>query len=479
MNKKPNILFFMTDQQHADSLSFMNHPTVKTPNLDKLVERGAYANNMFSCSAICTPSRTSFHTGMYVRSHGLFFNNAPMSQPFPSLPEELKRAGYRTGITGKSHLPKQIERHYDVCNDMHQYQTELAEKGYNYKEYDDLTTKEFQAKCSEIPEALQNEIWTADRSIEFIQDSSHSEDPFFLWCSFDRPHCPHTPPASFDNLYNPDEIPLDWEGYKAFENSLMQNRPMIEDFWKIGSVRHKPELFQKAVCRYFALITLIDREIGRILEALETSGELDNTIIIFTSDHGDFAGHYGQLGKNLPAYDDLIRIPFIYVDPARKSDAGRCLERLMQSVDLFPTLLERLGLEIPPTVQGQSFEPLLNGEPVEHREFIFTETSMVKTIRSKQWKLNFFVNHPEQGQLFKMSPEINEITNYWNEPQYDHIRERLIRELTAWIIRCEQPSSMDAKWEHYTDTRWYQFLREQPMSRVGLEDFREWIDARN
>ena len=290
---------------------------VKTPHLDRLAERGVWFNRMFSCTAICSPSRSSFHTGMYLRGHGAFANNAPMYQPYASLPGELRRAGYTTAMTGKSHLPKSIEAEYDEVRDMHAYHAELQEKGFCYKEFDDLTTKNFQACCSKIPEDLQNEVWTANESIRFLRGREGQENPFFLWCSFDRPHCPHTPPESFDSLYDPEEVPLDWEGYAAFEASLMQNRPMIEDFWKLGSVRHNPDIFRKAVCRYLALITLIDREIGRVLDALEKCGEADNTVIVFTSDHGDFAGHFGQLGKNLPGYDDLLRIPFIYYDPLR------------------------------------------------------------------------------------------------------------------------------------------------------------------
>lgn len=477
MTNQPNILFFITDQFNADCLGFLGHPFIKTPNLDRLAAQGVYANRMFTCSAVCGPSRTSFATGMYLRGHGVFGNNGPINHPYPSLPEVLKSAGYVTALAGKSHFPLQLENHFQHKWDMHLYRQKLQEKGLNYKEYDDRTTKEFQALKSSIPEDLQNEVWTANHAVDFIESRVGKSDPFFLWCSFDRPHCPHTPPASFDDLYDIDSIPVDWGEYQNFEESLLQNRPMIEDFWKIGSVRHDVSIFKKAVCRYLALITLIDREIGRILDKLEASGLAQNTIIVFTSDHGDFAGKYGQLGKNLPAYDPLLRIPFIYFDPTRTADAGRGVERLLQSVDVMPTLLERLGIPIPPTVQGKTFLQVIDGHPKGGRDFVFAETSMEKTIRSKDWKLTFFVRHPNRGQLFRMGATPDEVNNLWNDPNYAHIREELLRELCAWMVACEQPSSAGFQWEEYISTPWYDFLAKQPRHSCGETDYREFRKA--
>ena len=412
---------------------------------------------------------------MYLRGHGAFGNSSPVYHPYPSLPSVLRNNGYTTALAGKSHFPEPIEGHFQTKWDMDLYQKEIEKEGYSYFEGDILTRKEFFAMESAIPEDLQNEVWTADHAINFLKSREDAKDPFFLWCSFDRPHPPYTPPETYDRLYEPEDIPLDWSGYQAFEDSLLQNRPMIEDFWNLGSVRHDPSIFQKAVCRYLGLITFIDAQIGRILDQLEASGLAEETIIIFTSDHGDFAGQYGQLGKNLPAYDPLLRIPFIYFDAARPADGGRCLERLMQSVDVFPTLLDRLGIETPPTVQGESFLPILDGSPAAERRFIFAETSMEKTIRSKDWKLTFFTRHPERGQLFRMGSTPNEIDNLWDDPSVRHVKEELLRELCAWMARCEQPSSANFRWETYVETHWYRFLREQPENKCGSKDYRDYL----
>ena len=327
---------------------------------------------------------------------------------------------------------------------------------------DEALCKNFLSARSTLAEQDQCEVWTADHAIRFLSAPKAAEKPFFMWCSFLRPHSPHFPPARFDDLYDPEEIPVDWEDYERFEASRTQNRPMVEDFWKIGAVRHDPRIFQKAVCRYLGLITFIDEQIGRILTALETNDRAKDTLVIFTSDHGDWAGNYGQLGKNLPGYDHLLRIPFIYYDPQRPGDAGRAVGGLYSSVDFMPALLQRLNIPIPPTVQGESFLPALDGRPGSGRTHIYAETSMEKTIRSADWKLTFFLRHPERGQLFRMGAQPDETTNLWDDPGSAHIKQRLLLELLAWITRCEQPGSMDSSWEEYIDTPWYAWLAEQP-----------------
>jgi arylsulfatase A-like enzyme len=457
-----NILFLMTDQQHADALGFRGHPLVQTPNLDALAAKGVHFERMFTCTAICGPSRTSFFTGAYPRTHEHFMNSGDLRRDMPSLLTALKAGGYQTFQCGKDHLPPAISRHFDERHAHSEYEADLKARGIADTPLDETLCKNFLSARSQLPEEEQCEVWTANHAIRFLASPRATERPFFMWCSFLRPHAPHMPPARFDDLYDPEDIPVDWEDYERFENSRMQNRPMVEDFWKIGAVRHDPRIFQKAVCRYLALITFIDEQIGRVLAALEAHGHANNTLVVFTSDHGDWAGNYGQLGKNLPGYDHLLRIPLIYHDPQRPGDSGRSVGGLYQSIDLMPTLLQRLNLPVPPTVQGESFLPALDGRPGSGRPFIFAETSMEKTIRSPDWKLTFFLRHPERGQLFRMGSQPDETTNHWDDPSCALIKQRLLLELLAWMARCEQPGSMDASWEEYVDTPWYAWLARQP-----------------
>ena len=458
--ERPNILFLFDDQHNAGCLGYAGHPLVQTPNLDELARRGAAFNNMFACSGICCPSRTSFFTGTYVRTHGHAQNEGDLAKPLPSILTELGKAGYTRIQTGKNHLPHAVSKEFDVMWTANTHSKELHAKGLTHRP-EAPWHQHFHSACWPHAEEDHRGVWTAQKTIDFLDSEEAKENPFFVWTSFAPPHSPHTPPASLDELYRPEDIPVDWDEYYRFERSKLQNRPMMEDFWKVGSVRHDITIFQKAVCRYLALITLVDREIGRVLESLRANGLADDTIVVFTADHGDFAGQYGQLGKNLPAYDDILRIPFIYCDPYTPH-YGRVIEGMFQNVDLFPTLVDRLGLELPPTCQGMSFLPALEGRPNRHRQEIFAETSMEKTIRTRDWKLTFFVRHPNKGQLFQMTPEVNEIDNYWDDPQYRHVRTELMVRLMAWMAASEQPNNMCDSWEEYVDTPWYSWLAKQP-----------------
>ena len=456
-----NVLFLFDDQHNADCLSMMGHPVVKTPNLDRLGSNGVHFNNMYCCGAICGPSRTSFFTGTYLRTHGHYSNSGDLRRNIPDLLNVLKDNGYDTYQAGKNHLPTSIADHFDEMHTMATYHRYLESKGLKQDSFTELEKKNFMAKASVLPEEEQDETWTADRAIEFIGSRKKQKNPFFMWVSFQRPHAPHTPPPNFDDLYNPEDIPVDWEAYEAFENSRLQNRPMVEDFWKVGSVRHDPEIFQKAICRYLALITLIDKNIGRILDALKKNGLDQETLVVFSSDHGDWAGKYGQLGKNLPAYDPLLRIPFIWYDPKRPGDGGRCVNGLCSNVDFMPSILDRLGIAVPETVQGESLLPHLNGFPLPQREAVFAETGMEKTIRTREWKLTYFVRHPERGQLFKMGSCPDEISNHWDDPDYAHTRQDLLLRLMEWMVRAEQPHNSCRDWEAAIDTRWYKWIHQQ------------------
>jgi len=457
-----NVLVFIDDQHRADLLGFGGHPLVKTPHLDALASRGVYFNRMYTCSAVCGPSRNSFMTGVYPRTHEAHHNNVEFRRELRSLPGELRQAGYTTTLFGKSHITSHLQRQFDQHIEDHDYGDHLDECGLAEHQSTPLEHKNFYSFESQLPDNEHQEVWCANRTIDFLRSQQAKSNPFFTWCSFERPHSPHCPPKRFVDLYNPDDIEVDWEGYRRFEASRLMNRAMIEDFWKIGSVRHDPSIFQKAICRYLGLISMIDEQVGRVLEVLAQEGLADETIVVFTADHGDFAGRWGNLGKNVPGYEDLLRIPFVYYDPNRLGDGGRCVEGLYQNVDLFPSLMQRLGLETPPTVQGESFIGALDGYPGSTRHYIYAETPSVKIVRSMDWKLIFYAAHPDRGQLFRMGADPDETTNLWDELAYAHIKMRIFQELAAWMVRCEQPTGISDLSGEYVRSRWHDWLRTQP-----------------
>ena len=178
-----NVLFFMTDQQHANCLSFLGHPMVKTPNLDKLAARGAYFRHMYTCTAICLPSRTSFHTGTYMRTHGQYSNAGDLKLAMPSLVSVLRDNGYATAQSGKLHLPGSLAAHYDRTWTLDTYGRDLAGAGLEQDQdhVDDQTKKEFYSFRSMLPESWSGETWTSQRAIEFIQSPEARRRPWFFW----------------------------------------------------------------------------------------------------------------------------------------------------------------------------------------------------------------------------------------------------------------------------------------------------------
>ncbi|MCF7854244.1 MAG: sulfatase-like hydrolase/transferase [Candidatus Pacebacteria bacterium] len=456
-----NVLFLFDDQHNADCLGFAGHPIVQTPNLDSLAARGVSFDNVYACSAICGPSRTSFFTGTYMRTHERYYNSGDLRRNLPNVIRILKDHGYDTFQTGKNHLPPAIADDFDEMYTLATYNRHLKAKGLKNDAFTAEETRLFMSKASMLAEEDHDEAWCADRAIDFLQSRADQSNPFFMWVSFHRPHAPHTPPPAFDDLYQPEDVPIDWETYEAFENSRLQSRPGVEDLWKAGAVRDNPELFQKAVCRYLALVTFIDKQVGRILKTLQETGLDEETLVVFSSDHGDWAGRYGQIGKNLPAYDPLLRIPFVWYDPARPENAGKRVHDLGSNVDFMPTLLSRLGISIPPTVQGKNLLPLVDQKVAVQRDAVFAETAMEKTIRTHDWKLTYFVRHPERGQLFRMGEAPDEISNLWDSPELAPVKHELLLRLMAWMVSCEQPANSCNDWEEYIDTRWYSWLHRQ------------------
>ncbi len=467
-NKKPNILFIMDDQHNARCLSCEGHPDVKTPNLDRLAEGGVRFTRAFAQSAICTPSRVSFFTGQYLSTHGVFGNSGWLPPETLSLAYYLKeRAGYQTGAVGKLHLPRWETDGLDykrVCDsadvnpgEKTDYQLYLEKHGLGRYYRDFKNHEHFMAYISPIPEKHCLERWTADRAIEFIENRD-PEKPFFLWLSFERPHSPHSPPPEKIGLYNPEKIKLPEKRSDYFYGKVYRSRPGVENIWHID--HSGEETFRKALSYYYTLITLIDENIGRVIEKLEKEDLLDETIIIFTSDHGDFAGEHGAIGKNMPTYDCLYRIPFIWFWKGRFL-AGKVDNRLVESVDLFPTLCELIGIPIPPQVQGESLAGALTtpaGGPF--REAVFFETPFVKTVRTERYKLSFYFKERMDGELYDLIKDPEERNNLFHNPEMAKVREDLLQRLLSWQIKIQQPRVIMLGWEDYPDWRWIRYLLE-------------------
>ncbi|MCA1808208.1 MAG: sulfatase-like hydrolase/transferase [Lentisphaerae bacterium] len=451
MSKKPNVLFVMVDQWNAECFSGLSHPDVKTPNIDRLIEGGACFRNCFAANPICQPSRVSFMTGQYIHTHGVETNHHPsrpksVNHPLPLLLKE--QGGYRTGAFGKLHLgafeaDAGFDRVEHVCDNPFgepEYYVWLRGKGLldSYLGVERASPQEVKHKfcygTSPLKAADTNEVWTADRTISFINES---DDPFFAWCTFERPHAPHMPPADAPVKYDPAKLTIPPYDPKYFESKAGHARAGCENLWKAW-VLGEDEL-RRGLAGYYGLMSLIDQQVGRIIAALEKSGKLDDTIIIFTADHGDFAGTQGMLGKNTSTYDAIIRSPYIWY---WKNRFDRAMPfDLCETIDLYPTLCEVLGLETPSSVQGASHRAALNDVPYfRGKDYVFSERILSKTVRSRTHKLTIGTDGAKHtGELYDLVADPDECHNLYNRPELARIQVELLEEMVAWYIRTAQP----------------------------------------
>lgn len=465
MKKKPNILFIMTDQHRFECLGCHGDPVVKTPNIDRLSADGVDFQRCYSQSAICMPSRVSAFTGQYLHTHGIQQNSGHAQLTgLTTLPNVLKQHGYQTATVGKTHGgpsgPLGFE-YVRICggesvgevNSYHAYLEEhgLAEKGK------DQAFKAYDAFESAIPYEHTLEAWTANESLKFL-DQRDPEKPFMLWMSFERPHAPTCVPPDNPFPYDPAAIELPPHD-ERFYTKPDTRRPGCENAWNVFNTGEKK--MRQALANYYSLISMIDDQVGRVIRRLEESGEMENTLIIFTADHGEFAGEYGQFGKNTATFDVLYRIPFIWY---WKGKTGRDrIYELVELIDFMPTILELTGIEIPRTVQGASLanavlgSPLRCGIPWDGKDAVFFETPFIKTVRTKTHKLS--IGHKgarrSWGQLYDVVNDPRETDNLYGRPEYQWIQQKLEQRLLEWFIETQQPQVHGCGWnETFADWRW-------------------------
>ena len=461
MSTRPNILMIMTDQHHAGCVGYRSHPDVRTPHLDSLAASGVRFDECFAQNGVCTPSRASYLTGQYGHTHGVYGNDMMM---FPegllSLPAYLRTFGYQTAIIGKKHLPGWREHGFEfqrLCytadaptRDLDYYQY-LRQHGSHHL-YDDLGDLErFTLPTGQtVPVEHSLERWTGRETIDYLRRRAGSR-PFFLMCSFERPHPPLTVPAGCSHIYDPDAITLPPNRQEITDRSPFQFRRNVELKW-CASV-HGEAVLREALCAYYAIISLIDEQIGDILHCLDESGMREDTMVVFCADHGDFAGEYGKMAKGWN-YDAIHRVPFVWSWPGRW-EAGTVKTGLVETVDFVPTLCEELQIGIPASVQGQSLLPLLRSEADSTREAVFYEYLGIKSVRTKTHRLSFgFDGVGEKGELVDYTRGTHEYENLFEDPEHSAVRESLARRLLDWWIATEQPATFSTGEIDLPPSRW-------------------------
>lgn len=468
MPRRPNVLFLMTDQHNAKCISCEGHPNVRTPHLDRIAARGVRFSRAYCNNPICGPSRASFATGQYCHTHRLVGNNnLELDERNPdTLAACFRRHGYQAALVGKAHMVKAWDqegyehiRYCDLCDAdrtdprKHHYFKYLIDHGLadQYEDGDlpaDHPANTKWCAVAGLPYEHGIEHWTGEESLRFLEHRDRSR-PFLLHMAFQRPHPHWTPAAEYADLYNSDEIVLGADADDWFRNHW-EGRP--EHI--IRAVRDKMngltrDDVKRALAHHFALITCIDMEIGRVLDRLESDDELDNTIIVYTADHGDFAGDHGLVLKNVGIYESIHRIPFILAWPGGPQNEVR--DAMIESVDLFPTLCELARVPAPGAMDGRSILPELRGA-AGGRDHAICEWDFlrpqrfVNAIRTRRYRLVYY-SHELGGELYDHDVDPDEMHNLYEDPAHASARLELLEQLFDEVNRYQRKSDFDTDLE--------------------------------
>ncbi|MDZ4857566.1 MAG: sulfatase-like hydrolase/transferase [Candidatus Hydrogenedentes bacterium] len=429
--RQPNVLFVMTDQQRADAIHGMGNSVIYTPNMDRLVQRGAAFSRGYSTCPVCVPARYTIRTGCEPHTTGIYHNGAPdlvAGQPEGMeercgdfLARTMSRLGYRTFGIGKFHT---TQRNEDVGFDTHLHSEEMygsqedrARDAYasyianehprfNYIEdfMGERSAHYYVPQTSLLPPELTCESWAADRAVELI--SKQDSRPYFGFVSFVGPHPPIAPPIPFNRMYNPDKMPNPVRGDAAVDAMDEQITWMNHAVWAEDI---NDSLARKIRARYYGMVSHIDQCLGRILDAVEARDDADNTVIVFYSDHGDHLGDHGGWQKE-SFFDVACRVPYLVSWPAAIAPNQR-RDEIVCLTDLFGIATTAAGTQ--DLRQGKDVLGLLarTAQPREHLIGLYgiPGTPRVKVmVREKDWKYIYLANGARE-QLFNLTEDPMEL----------------------------------------------------------------------
>jgi arylsulfatase A-like enzyme len=275
------------------------------------------------------------------------------------------------------------------------------------------------------------------------------DQPFFMFVGFPNPHNPFEPPEPYASMYDPDEIPLP----ETFHSDLSGKPPHQLTYKREGRSNigaNYEELdasrLRRVIAHYYGSVSLVDAQVGKIVAALEECQLLDNTLVVFMSDHGELLGHHGMLLKSTDKYpmlfDKSLHVPLIFRLPGTRT--GRVIQDSVELIDVAPTIMDDLGFQIPPEMQSYSLLPAMQGGTVTQREFVFAESGAVKMLRGERYKLVYYPGQ-SYGELYDLSNDPLEMNNLYENPSYQQIRATMIQSLLDRLIYTEAPLHGESK----------------------------------
>ncbi|NVM00899.1 MAG: sulfatase-like hydrolase/transferase [Candidatus Helarchaeota archaeon] len=500
ISEKLNVLFIITDQQRADHLGCAGNPVLKTPNLDALAKDGVRFTRFYCSNPMCMPNRATLFTGLYPSLHGVRCNGINLNTGIPTFTQTLHNAGYHTASMGKIHLSwsapgySRKNKSPECSNDwLYKPKSKRPKIPIPYYGLDEvelviahgdavsghyLDWLEEKTKGTGIVEALKarslrafekiyydtpltkdlyQTTYVTERTIAFLKrfsEDKYGDKPFFMHCSYPDPHHPVCPPAPYRDMYKPEKINLP----PAFNESL-------EDHEMLGPALKNPvisrlvlrksteEEIRKFLAYSYGSISMIDHGVGQILASLKSLGLENNTMVIFTSDHGDLGGDYKLLLKGPAHYQGILNIPLIWKLPG-VTKKGTVTDSLASTIDISTTILSLLNIDkklYPPEMQGHDLTPILKDPEAKVRDHVIIEEDeelpmmkkgrdtniRLRTLITETHRITISQGYEDFGEIIDLINDPNEVNNLWYDDNSKELRFKLLNKLTQELLNLQ------------------------------------------
>lgn len=479
-DRQPNVLVVMTDQQKATSLGLYGNPDVRTPALEQLARRGTLYRHAFSAHPLCVPSRASFFTGRWPHSTGVRTNEIPLPEREIDWATLLLERGYVGGLFGKNHVFRadQLDRFAAVWEAGHGGPVErggtlvratpLGPDGMPHGWAKGQQGRKYSFGVVDRPADECTTALVADQAIKFLRERARpGGDPFFAWVSFPDPHEPYYTPEPYASMYDPAGVTL--PPWKADEfRDKPERQRVYHELFRFGDF--PDDHFRGALATYYGMIAFVDDRLGRILATLDALGVADETLVIFTSDHGEYMAEHRLIGKSNAFYDCLTRVPLVVSWPQRVPE-GAVRDELVSLVDVMPTVLRLVGEPTRRAVQGRPL-PGLTDDTTPPRSAVIAEYGAGgpavtsddvervppeqragagfpllrqreaqghgKMVRTHRWKYTHDVTG-EVDELYDLEADPWELTNLAGRGEYEPVVAEMRRHLLDWMLETEDP----------------------------------------
>ena len=466
MADRLNVLLVETDEQTARTLEVYGHGQCRTPTLMRLAAEGTTFENAYTASPVCVPSRVAMYSGCYPHTTGCTTNDHLFRPELPNLLFPFRDAGYELALIGKNHCfpEKQLALfdHVWACGHMgpRHPKRECTKRAYEWLKERQIWTQCWGHAAVPFPAECSGTAETVGEAIRYL-DERGSEAPFFLWCSIADPHTPIQAPEPYGALYDPETVEL-----PPWREGEMEDKPVRQqiDWCAMCGDTVTEEVARQTLAVYLGMNTYVDHEVGSLLDALDRLGLSENTLVVYTSDHGDYAAEHKMIRKSTAMYDCLWRVPLLMRLPGR-IPAGVRQAGFVSLVDLMPTMLDLCGLESRALVDGRSFAAGVTGEPFDWQDRIFGEMGQpgptagrddleqvpegpltpdfrpkqklgsnsghVAAVRTAGWKC--VLDQTGERELYDLAADPWELCNLAGDPGHADRVERLSREIREWL----------------------------------------------